>query len=76
MSRTAEGPFPDDGRRTYASYLLRVWRFERGGSEVLRLTLLDTRNGEEHRFARPEDLVRYLTDPSRPPPPAAHEPEA
>ncbi len=76
MSRTAEGPLPVPGRRAYASYLLRVWRLERSGGEVLRLTLMDTRNGEEQRFSRPEDLVRYLADPSNPPPPAGHDPVA
>jgi hypothetical protein len=73
MSRTAEGS--DPGRRGYASYLLRIWRLERGGREIWRLMLVDPRTGKEHRFARLEDMVRYLADPGSPPPPLAHDPD-
>ncbi len=73
MSRTAEGSEP--GRRAYASYLLRIWRLERDGSEIWRLMLVDPGTGQEHRFSSLEDLGRYLADPRSPPPPRAHDPD-
>ena len=69
MSRTTEGSEP--ARRAYASYLLRIWRLERGGSEIWRVKLVDPRNGQEYRFSSLEDLVRYLAAPRSPPSPPA-----
>lgn len=68
MSRTTEGS--GAGRRVYASYLLRIWRLERGGSEIWRVMLVDPRNGQERRFSSLEDMVRYLAAPGSSPPAA------
>lgn len=74
MSDIADGPLPDADQRIYGSYLLRIWRLERGGSEILRLTLINTRDGVERRFSRLEDLMRFLANPSSLPPSITHEP--
>ncbi len=74
MSDIADGFVPDASQRAYVSYLLRIWRLERGGSEVMRFTLINTRGGEERRFSRLEDLVRFLANPSSLPPSITREP--
>ncbi len=66
MSRTTE--VSGASRRAYASYLLRIWRFERGGSEIWRVRLVDPRNGQERRFSSLDDMVRYLAAPGSSPP--------
>lgn len=75
MSGTAERPVRDPGQRAYASYLLRIWRLDRAGREIWRLALIDPHGGVEHRFTGLDELMRFLADPSSPPPAAGGQAE-
>jgi len=50
----------DQDRRRYLSYLLRLWRTERGGALVWLASLESAHTGERLGFANLAELVTFL----------------
>ncbi len=48
--------------RTYLSYLLRLWREERGEKIVWRASLESVQTGEKRSFGTIDDLFRFLRE--------------
>jgi hypothetical protein len=56
----ADIPEGAEERRSYSSYLLRLWQVEDAGGSVWRASLKSAHSGEQVGFASLQDLFRFL----------------
>jgi hypothetical protein len=56
----ADIPEGAEERRSYSSYLLRLWQVEDTGGSVWRASLKSAHSGEQVGFASLQDLFRFL----------------